>query len=213
MKQVIPSYDNSLLPGNRVIQISKGYRLQEIVTLLNFDEIYRDYSRKVLNLAYRMTSSEETARDMTQEVFIKVYKNLSSFNGESNIYTWIYRIALNHIITYLKKEKRYKFFSIMDKNVSEILHEDMLEPAYANNISTSKPDKILEKSERDKIINSIIDSLPAKYRVPFVLFRYEDMSYKEIAEQMKLSVSAVEARIHRAKKKLMEKLEPWLKFL
>ena len=213
MKQIISHHENGLLRSNREFQLSRGYRLQENSTALSFDEIYEENAKKVLNLAYRMTSSEETARDLTQEIFIKVYKNLASFKGDSNVYTWIYRIALNHIMNYLKKEKRYKFFSIMDKNVTEILNEDMLEPGFAENVSISKPDKIMEKSEREQIINSIIDSLSAKYKVPFILFKYEGLSYKEISEQMNLSISAVEARIHRAKNKIIEKLKPWLKDL
>lgn len=213
MRQTISYCEKDLLQSNREVQISEGYRLQGNLTSLNFDEIYKEHAKKILNLAYRMTSSEETARDITQEIFIKVYKNLAEFKGKSNIYTWIYRIALNHIMDYLKKEKRYKFFSIMDKNVTDILREDMIEPRYADNVNISKPDKILEESERDKIINSIIDSLPPKYRVPFILFKYEGLSYKEISDQMNLSLSAVEARIHRAKKKIIEKFEPWLKHL
>jgi RNA polymerase sigma-70 factor, ECF subfamily len=213
MKRTISYYEKDFLQSNRDFQISRGYFLQENVTSLNFDEIYKEYGKKILNLAYRMTSSEETARDMTQDIFIKVYKNLAAFKGESNVYTWIYRIALNHIMSYLKKEKRYKFFRLIDKSVTEILHEDMIEPRYLNNASISTPDEILEKTERDKIINSIIDSLSPKYRIPFILFRYEELSYKEISEQLGLSIPAVEARIHRAKKKLIEKLEPWLKHL
>ena len=213
MKQSVSYYEKDLLQSNREIQISRGCCLQENHTSLSFNEIYKEHAKKILNLAYRMTSSEETARDMTQEIFIKVYQNLEDFKGESNIYTWIYRISLNHIMDYLKKERRYKFFSIMDKNVIEIIHEDMIDHLYADSVNISKPDKLLEKSERDKIINAIIDSLPPKYRVPFMLFKYEGYSYKEISEQMNLSLSAVEARIHRAKKKIIEKIEPWLKHL
>ena len=83
-----------------------------------------------------------------------------------------------------------------------------------NNFGNSaSPAQILEDSEREKIVKSMINELPAKYRVPFTLFKFEEMSYKEIAESMEISLSAVTTRIHRARKQLIKKLEPWLKYL
>ena len=75
------------------------------------------------------------------------------------------------------------------------------------------PAQILEDEERNKMVKSFVDGLPPKYRVPFTLFKYEGMSYKEIAESLEISLSAVETRIHRARKQLVTKLEPWLKHL
>ncbi len=176
-----------------------------------FEEIYNSYGKRILNLAFRMTSSQDEAQDLTQEIFIKVYERLDSFRENSSIYTWIYRIAVNHILNYLKKEKRKRWVRILDLKVPGLAdQEEPPQPDFPDNDSLP-PDKILEISERDKIINSIIDSLHPKYKVPFVLFRIEGMSYKEIADSMDLSLSAVEARIHRAKKQLIKKIEPWLK--
>lgn len=187
--------------------------LQKEPDSMTFDDIYREYGKRVLNLAYRMTGREETARDLTQDIFIKVYENMETFRGESQVYTWIYRIANNHILNFLKKSQRRRWVSLMDKPLSEALKEDQVEPTFWGKSGAPSPDRKLERAEREKIIWSIVQSLPPKYRMPFVLNRYEDMSYKEIAETMGLSLSALEARIHRAKKMVAEKLAPWVEYL
>lgn len=177
---------------------------------MSFDELYKKYAENILNLAYKMTGKEEVARDLTQDIFLKVYQNLSSFKGQSQIYTWLYRISLNHIINYLKKEKRQRWVELMDTKMSEALGDEEIEPTFNLHSNPISPDKEIEKSEREKIVWNIILKLPVKQRVPFVLHRYEGLSYKEIADQLKLSLSNVESRIHRAKKILIKELEPWI---
>jgi RNA polymerase sigma-70 factor (ECF subfamily) len=98
----------------------------------------------------------------------------------------------------------------MDWKVSDVFREETAGPPIdvpANELPT---DRKLEADERARLVWSMIQTLPAKYRVPLVLFHYEGMSYKEIADTLALSLSAVETRIHRAKKQLARKLEPWL---
>ncbi|MCB9070425.1 MAG: sigma-70 family RNA polymerase sigma factor [Calditrichae bacterium] len=176
---------------------------------MTFEAIYREYGDKIMNLAYRMTGSKESARDMTQEIFIKVYENMDSFRGDSQVFTWLYRIATNHIFNFLKKERRRKWLNLMDKPLSEVLQEDQIDPLFWSR-SAPQPDRQMEKSEREKRVWQSIQQLSPKYRVPLVLNRYEDMSYQEIAETMQLSLSAVESRIHRAKKELVKLLEPYI---
>ena len=179
---------------------------------MTFEAIYREHGDKIMNLAYRMTGSKESARDMTQEIFIKVYENMDSFRGDSQVFTWLYRIATNHIFNFLKKERRRKWLNLMDKPLSEVLQEDQIDPLFWSR-SAPQPDRQMEKSEREKRVWQSIQQLSPKYRVPLVLNRYEDMSYQEIAETMQLSLSAVESRIHRAKKELVKLLEPYIKDL
>jgi RNA polymerase sigma-70 factor (ECF subfamily) len=178
---------------------------------ITFEEVYSDCSTKILNLAYRFTSDGEQARDLTQDIFIKVFQNLKNFKGESSAFTWVYRIAVNHILNYLKKEKRRKFIQLIDKNVKEAIMEEAGSRTLITN--NPSPSQILEDEERSRIVKSIIDELPPKYRVPFILYKYEGMSYKEIAESLEISLSSVETRIYRARKQLIAKLEPWLKIL
>jgi len=176
---------------------------------MSFDELYEKYARNILNLAYKMTGVEETARDLTQDIFLKVYQNLPEFKGESHIYTWIYRISLNHIINYLKRERRFRWMELMDSKVSDVLNRDEIHPNFNMHSNPILPDKKIEKVERERIVWSIILKLPEKQRVPFVLHRYEGLSYQEIADQLSISLSNVESRIHRAKNFLIKKLEPW----
>jgi RNA polymerase sigma-70 factor (ECF subfamily) len=188
----------------------RGNELSEQGEPITFEDIYASYADPILNLAWRMTANEEIARDLTQDIFVKVYQNLDTFERRSNVYTWIYRIAVNHIYNYLKKERRRRWVDLLDKTVSEAVREDddggpagPAEPAAA-------ADRKLEEAERARIVWQAVTSLPPKYRVPIVLYHYEEMSYKDIAEAMGLSMSALESRIHRGRKKLVELLGPWV---
>jgi RNA polymerase sigma-70 factor (ECF subfamily) len=174
-----------------------------------FDDVYAAYSQRVLNLAYRMTGDEDTARDLTQEIFIKVFEKLETFKHRSDVYTWIYRIAVNHIYNYLKKERRRRWLGLLDRSVGDLVREPDAEPAFPT-AREVPADRKLEESERAAVLWEAVQSLPPKYAVPLVLFNFEDMSYKQIANVLGLSLSAVEARIHRARKKLIKLLEPWI---
>lgn len=177
---------------------------------MTFEEIYRAYGKKILNLAFRFTGSEEAARDLTQDIFLKVYHKMDSFRGDSQVYTWLYRVATNHILNYLKREKRLRWLNLMEKPLSEALQENRIESDYLESRGVVRPDQKLEKREREKLIQGLIQKLPVKQRTPLILHRYEGLSYQEIAEVMGISLSAVETRIHRAKKQLIEYLQPWL---
>jgi RNA polymerase sigma-70 factor (ECF subfamily) len=182
--------------------------LEEKNKALTFEEIYEEYSERVLNLAYRFTADEELSRDLTQDIFIKIYENLDRFEQRSNIYTWIHRIAVNHILNTLKRKNRYKWLNVLDIKITDIFHQKIAEQGFISR--TVSADKKLEESQRTEIIWNAVQSLPSKLRIPFVLFNWERMSYKEIAKLMELSMSAVESRIHRAKKQLIKKLETWV---
>lgn len=179
---------------------------------MTFNEIYEQNADMVLNLAFRMCGREDIARDLTQDVFIKVYQKIGTFQEQSKISTWIYRIAMNHIINYLKREKRISFFDFMEKDATKAISEGPVLTYWEQNLPT-QPDDSLQDHEKEIIVRNALDSLSAKYRVPFMLFRYEEMSYQEIADHLDITLSAVETRIHRAKKKLADKLKPWLKHL
>ena len=143
---------------------------------------------------------------------MKVYQNSGTFREQSKISTWVYRIAMNHIINLMRREKRLKFFTTLEKGFSAEPNYDNMITVWEENLPT-QPDSDLEENEKEAIIRKLIDELDPKYKIPILLFRYEDMSYKEIAEQLQISVSAVESQIHRAKKKLATKLKPWLNSL
>lgn len=172
---------------------------RQIGDAMTFTEIYEQNADMVLNLAYRMTGKEEAARDLTQDVFFKVYQKQDSFKEESKISTWIYRIAMNHILNYIKREKKLSFFDFSQPEIGNDLSKSN-ELTYWETNFPQQADKILEEHEKETIIRKMIDELAPKYKIPFLLFRYEEMSYQQIANELDLSLSAVETRIHRAKK-------------
>jgi RNA polymerase sigma-70 factor (ECF subfamily) len=191
----------------------RGNDLSDNQEPLVFEDIYETYGERVLNLAFRFTGNEETARDLTQDIFLKVYRNLDRFEHKSHIYTWIYRIAINHITNFIKKERRHRWVSLMDEKVADLVRGDKIDPKFWGGAAVPTTDRTLESAERANIVWSAIQTLPPKYRIPLVLHHYEGKSYKDIAAIMELSLSAVEARIHRAKKQLIKKIEPWLEHL
>lgn len=171
----------------------------------SFEDIYELHADKILNLAWRMTADEEVARDLTQEIFIKIYQNLDRFEGRSSVSTWIHRIAVNHIYNHLKRERRRRWVDLLDSTVKEAIRE-----GEAGVAGPPAAGRLLEQAQRAEAVWRAVASLPPKYRVPIILYHYEEMSYKEIAETTGLSMSAVETRIHRGRKKLVKLLEPWI---
>lgn len=176
----------------------------------NFEEIYRENAEKVLNLCYRMTGDEQVARDLSQDIWVKVYRNLSDFQGRAAVFTWIYRIAVNHILNYLKKEKRQRWRQILDLNLKEAFTADETLSRLTTREHSPDPAELLQKKEREQIVWQQILRLPEKQRVPLVLYRYDGLSYQEIARVLGISLSSVESRIHRAKKNLQKWLEPYV---
>jgi RNA polymerase sigma-70 factor (ECF subfamily) len=176
-----------------------------------FEEIYHEYAERTLNLLYRFTSREPVARDLLQDVFIKVYENMGTFERRSQIYTWIYRIAVNHAINYMRRERRTLWFNLLDETVVDLLKQEKVEISGLGGGDVLRPDEVLERSEADELVRRAVDSLPVKYKVPFVLFKDEHMGYTEIANVLEISLSAVESRIHRARKMLIKKLSPLFK--
>src|SRR5579862_5711850 len=175
-----------------------------------FEAIYRACGPKVLSLAFRFTRDEESARELTQEVFIKIYRNLDSFREQSAVSTWVYRIAMNHILNHLKSERRRRWKEMLNQNIADVFSGDETEPRNEAVSTDETPDVVMERGERERIVAMNLDALPVKYRVPLVMFHSEGLSYQEIADALQLSLSAVEARIHRAKKMLIKRLEPWV---
>ena len=186
-------------------------RTQDGGSVPTFEEIYLEHAERTLNLLHRFTSRDQVARDLLQDVFIKVYENMESFERRSQIYTWIYRIAVNHAINYMRRERRTLWFNLLDETVGDLLKREKVEISGLGGGDVLRPDEILERCEADQFVQRAVDSLPVKYRVPFVLFKDEHLSYNEISDVLDLSLSAVESRIHRARKILIKKLTPLLK--
>ena len=175
---------------------------------MTFEEIYAHNGERILNLAYRMTGRRSVAQDLTQDVFIKVFEKIDTFREQAQLSSWIYRIAMNHIINYIKREKKISLFGFLTGENKDDRFDGQI-TVWENELP-ERADSIMEERQRETLIRKLRDELPAKYKLPLVLYRYEDMSYQQIAEQLGISLSAVESRIHRGRKKLKEKLQPWM---
>ncbi len=182
-----------------------------IARLKRGDEIaYRSivdgYQRFVLNSCFRFVNNKETAEDITQEVFIEVYRSINLFRGDSKLSTWIYRIAITKSLDHLKSQKSKKRFALL----KSLFGEDEVEQ-HIPAPEKSLPDKQLENEDRLRVLTWALGKLPENQRVAFTLSKYDEMSYKEIAEILNVSVPSVESLIHRAKTNLKKRLYNYYK--
>ena len=155
-----------------------------------YTRLVEQYSRKVFALCYRILRHEEDAKDMAQEVFVRIYSKRRSFRGQSSVYTWIYRIAVNMCLSHLKRRK-----------AAAVPLEDV-EPMLAAK-DEAGPD---QSGELRVLVGEALESLPPKQRAVFSMRFYDKMAFKEIAEAMGTSVGAAKANHHFAVEKLREML-------
>ena len=181
----------------------------EAVSSGSFEAIYREFGGRVINLAYRMTGDADASRDLAQEVWIKVYQHYHTFEGRSDVYTWIHRITVNHVLNHLKRQRRVRWMRILDQPLGSVLSEEEVSRDF-DRAREPSADQVVQADERSRAVWNAIQSLDPKYRVPLVLHHYDEMSYQQVAESMDLSLAAVESRIHRARKQLMRALGPLL---
>jgi len=174
----------------------------------SFEAVYERYAGRVLNLAWRMTGSEEVARDLAQDIWIKVFQRFDTFEARSEIFTWIHRIAVNHVLNHLKRERRVRWIRLLDRSVGDVFQE--AEESHLDRGPIPGADDAMEADERARRVWEAVQTLDPKYRVPLVLHHYEEMSYQEVADAMQLSMAAVETRIHRARKQLSKRLRTLL---
>ena len=167
----------------------------------DFKSLVDNYQEKVRNTCFRFVNNRDDADDIAQEVFIQVYDSLSHFRNESQLSTWIYRIAVNKSLDFIRKKKRKKRFAQL---TSLFNNEDEGEEIYLP--TEGNPQKDLEDKERKQILDWAINQLPDNQKIAITLSKYEGFSNKEIAEIMSLSLSAIEALIHRAKQNLHKEL-------
>ncbi|WP_372946704.1 RNA polymerase sigma factor [Mariniphaga sp.] len=169
---------------------------------LAFKQLVESYRNMVVNTCFGLLHNSEDAEDVAQDVFIEVFRSVENFRADSKISTWLYRIAVNRSLNFIRDNKKRKWFQSFDDVVES--KKEMLNQL--NHQSAGDPESELENSQRAILLHEAIDSLPESQRVAFTLNKYEDLAYKEISDVMNLSVSSVESLIHRAKKNLQKKL-------
>jgi len=166
-------------------EIAKKVQLGDIEP---FELLVQRYQAKLTRYGRKFLSDPRDIEEIVQEVFIKSYINIKSFDLSKKFSSWIYRIAHNEFVNKIKKKKR---------NPLSYFDLDVLIPYF---ISKETPDREVDKKEVQELINKCLNKLNSKYREPIVLYYFEDLSYKEISDILRIPLSTVGVRIKRAKK-------------
>jgi RNA polymerase sigma-70 factor, ECF subfamily len=163
--------------------------------------LVNNYQKKVIKTAYYFLSNMEDAEDLSQEVFLEILKSISRYKKNSSLYTWVYRITVNKSLDHLRRQKRKKILQTAGTflNISS-------DGTNRDEIRLVTMDTRNEDKEKRKILDNAVNSLPENQKIAFLLNKYEELAYKDIAEIMNLSISSVESLIHRAKLNLQKKL-------
>ena len=166
-----------------------------------FRELIETRQSLVFNTVIGFLQNTEDAEDVTQDVFVKIFESITQFKGESALSTWVYRVAVTTALEFLRRKKRKKRFGFL----SPILGD-------SNELTLELPDfhhpgVTLDNKEKSAILFKAIRQLPENQQTAFVLNKVEGLSYQEVAEVMKTSLSAVESLLHRAKTNLKELLK------
>lgn len=165
-----------------------------------FEKIVSEYQNVVYSVVYRYAENSEDAEDMSQEVFIKMFKNINSFQFKSKLSTWIYRVATNTCIDLVKKFKQDNTYSL-DEGIESVDGEkNYIE---ISDVSMA-PENVYERYETRDVINQAIKNLNEEYRTVIILRDIEGLSYDEISEVLSCSVGTVKSRISRGRRKLRE---------
>lgn len=160
-----------------------------------FHRIYDAYKSPVMTFLYRMTGNREDAEDLLQEVFVKAYRRLGSFRGESAFSTWLFSIAKNETFSFLRRNSRHSNGSL-DAQASAGWENDAQVPVVAN------PEEDVLGRETERIMQEALNSLPETYRSAFVLGVIEGLPYEEVGKILGCSVPNVKSRVFRARAKL-----------
>ncbi|MEM9283834.1 MAG: sigma-70 family RNA polymerase sigma factor [Verrucomicrobiota bacterium] len=171
-----------------------------------FDELVEKYTPKLYGLVYHMTSNHEDTNDILQDVFAKAYRALKRFRGKSTFYTWIYSIATNMTLNFLKKRNRRRAMSLNDVDLAIENDKDFIE-------ATSKSDPVREAniSELQERLNMAMQELSEDHRAVVTMFDIQGMPHAEISKILGVSEGTVRSRLFYAHRQLQSYLEDFRK--
>lgn len=170
-----------------------------------FEALVLRYQPLVAKTCLGFVENSSDAEDLTQEVFIEVYQSLPKFRGQSKFSTWLYRISVNKSLNYIRLQKKHKRV----KSIESFFTREGNDEGQELHIAAPQADLTdwpLEQEENRRILKQAINALPENQRIAFVLSKYHQMAYKEIAEVMEVSLSAIESLLFRAKQNLQKSL-------
>jgi RNA polymerase sigma-70 factor (ECF subfamily) len=170
------------------------------------EKLVEEFQVKVYNICMSLLHDHQDAEDVTQDVFIEVLKGLPKYRGDAEPGTWIYRIAVNRSLNFIRNNKKRKWWKQIDELLSFSSERADDSNSSFRSYEPFVDEEILEQKEQRDVLKKAIDSLPESQRVAFTLHKIDDMPYLQIAEVMNISHSAVESLIHRARMALRSKL-------
>jgi len=177
-------------------------------TAETFDSLVEEHFQKVYNLIYRYLGDAEEASDLTQDVFLRAYQSFEHFRGDSQVYTWLYRIALNLCHNRLKQLRRRQ--RVEQESLDAPLKFDGEEIRREVADWTHSPETLAEGSELNRLLQRSIRSLSPEHRTVVILRDIQGLSYAEIAEATDSSLEAIKSRLFRARSQLKRILQPYL---
>ena len=160
----------------------------------SWDDVVREHSARVYRLAYRLTGNQHDAEDLTQDVFIRVFRSLSTYTP-GTFEGWLHRITTNLFLDMVRRRQRIRFDALGDDAAERLSGR---EPA---------PDRLLADQQLDSDVQTALDSLPPDFRAAVVLCDIEGLSYEEIAATLGVKLGTVRSRIHRGRAQLRAALE------
>jgi RNA polymerase sigma factor (sigma-70 family) len=174
--------------------------------LAAYDELIRRYQERIYATVYHMTSNHEDANDLAQETFIKGFQALKSFKGDSSFYTWIYRIAVNKTINFLKQRKNRTHMSLNDLDFSAENDPDLVAL-----ISDKTPRRDINLSELQEKLNVAMQKLSPVHRMVVTLHDVQGLSHEEIGKIIDCNIGTVRSRLFYARQQLQAYLSDYLK--
>ncbi|NER14152.1 sigma-70 family RNA polymerase sigma factor [Leptobacterium flavescens] len=172
-----------------------------------YSRLIEDYQQKVFSTCMSFVPNKEDAEDIAQEVFVEVFNSIQKFKGNSKLSTWIYRIAVNKCLEFIRKKNTKKRFAFMQSVFGKSMPAD--KSSYFTEFN--HPGVLLANKEQSEILFKAIDKLPKDQKVVFTLHKIEGLSYKEIGTITEKSLSSVESLMFRAKKNLQKLLHSYYK--
>lgn len=169
-----------------------------------FELLIKKYQRRIFHLIYRITQDPAVVESIAQEVFLKAYRSISSFRGSSQFYTWLYRIAVNTSLSYIKKESAEES---REKSLDYELNTSSLQ---SESMKTEDPEELFMRKEFFRHLLDSLRRLPEELRTAVVLREFSGMNYEEISETLEIPLGTVRSRIFRARARLREMLEPYV---
>jgi RNA polymerase sigma-70 factor (ECF subfamily) len=171
-----------------------------------YDELVRRFQERIYATVYHMTSNHEDTNDLVQDTFVKAYRALKSFKGDSSFYTWIYRIAVNKTINFLKQRKNRVQMSLNDLDFNAENDPDLVAL-----VSDKTPRRDLNLSELQEKLNEAMQKLSEHHRMVVTLHDVQGLSHEEIGAIMECNVGTVRSRLFYARQQLQALLSDYLK--